>query len=245
MNKLRAASAGVFVLIAGALTACAPAAVVVVSRDYDLARVQRVSLAAFADFPGAPGSGALAASTFEKYLLTAGYRLVDRAQAEAALQQNAANSLPGELPGDVDPSQIQAQGKLLGVDALALGTLTDYTGSRDQTVMVDIPQEQTDPIYGQVTTVQGRRDDRTVTTQNVVTGYATTTTDQVVPETETVPAHAAMTVRLVDASTGELLWSVSSSASGDDLASATESASSSAMQAVAKRLKSLPAPAKK
>src|SRR4051812_35417646 len=74
---------------AGALCACATPAVVVVSRTYDPARIQRVTLASFADFPGAPGSGAIAADTFEKYLLVAGYRLVERRQAAQILKEHA------------------------------------------------------------------------------------------------------------------------------------------------------------
>lgn len=124
-------------------------------------------------------------------------------------------------------------------DAVAIGALTDYTGSSDQTVMVDVPQEQSDPVYGSIVTTQRSGGERVTSTQNVVTGYAMTETDQVVPETETVPAHVAMNVRLLDAKTNELLWSVSSSASGDDLAGATEAASASAMQAVVKKLKAI------
>ena len=190
-------------LAAAGLAACAPKAVVVVSASYDPARIKAVAVTAFSDYPGAAGSGDAAANTFEKYLLQAGYRVVDASQA----------------------------------DALAIGAVTDYTGSRDETVMVDIPQEQSDPVYGQVVTTQRSGDTRVQTTQNVVTGYAITQTDQVVPETQTVPAHVAINVRLVDAKTNELLWSVSAAASDDDLPAATEAASASAMQAVLKQLK--------
>lgn len=124
-------------------------------------------------------------------------------------------------------------------DALAVGALTDYSGARDETVMVDIPQSQSDPIYGQVVTTQRSGDTRTKTVSNVVTGYAITQTSQVVPETQTVPAHVAMNVRLLDAKTNELLWSVSSSGSGDDLPAATEDASAAAMKAVLKQLSKL------
>jgi hypothetical protein len=209
-------------LAAAGLAACAPNAVVVVSPGYDPARVKSVALTSFTDFPGAPGSGDVALNTFEKYLLQAGYRVVDAGQA----------------------------------DAVAAGALTDYTGARDETVMVDIPQEQSDPVYGQVTTTEQRGDDgrgartdrqgdvrrggREVTrTQDVIIGYNTTQTNQVVPETQTVPAHVAMNVRLLDAKTSELLWTVSSSASGDDLPSAVETASAGAMQVVIKRLKKI------
>ncbi|MFI5349432.1 MAG: hypothetical protein ACHQ2Z_07805 [Elusimicrobiota bacterium] len=211
---------GLILLALLAAAACAPSAVVVVSPSYDPSRVKSVALTSFTDFPGASGSGDVALNSFEKYLLQAGYRVVDAAQA----------------------------------DAVAAGALTDYTGSRDETVMVDIPQTQSEPVYGQATTTtrvpdegrQGRGERRggggevvTQTTQDVVVGYNTTQTDQIVPETQTVPAHVAMNVRLLDAKTSELLWTVSSSASGDDLASATEAASAAAMQAVAKKLKKI------
>jgi hypothetical protein len=189
-------------LAVAGLAACAPSAVVVISPSYRPANVKAVAVTAFSDFPGESGSGDAAANTFEKYLLQAGYRVVDAAQA----------------------------------DALAVGALTDYTGARDETVMVDIPQEQSDPVYGQVVTTQRSGDTRVKSVQNVVTGYAITQTSQVVPETQTVPAHVAMNVRLVDAKTNELLWSVSSSGSGDDLPAATEDASAAAMKALLKQL---------
>jgi hypothetical protein len=187
---------------AAGLAACAPSAVVVVSPSYQPSRVKSVAVTAFSDFPGAAGSGDAAANTFEKYLLQAGYRVVDASQA----------------------------------DALAAGALTDYSGARDETVMVDIPQSQSDPIYGQVVTTQRSGDTRVRTVQNVVTGYAVTQTSQVVPETQTVAAHVAMNVRLLDAKTNELLWSVSSSGSGDDLPAAAEAASAAAMKAVIKQV---------
>lgn len=206
-------------LAAAGVAACAPNAVVVVSSSYAPSRVKSVALTSFADFPGAPGSGDLAATVFEKYLLQAGYRVVDASAA----------------------------------DAVAAGSLTDYTGAQDQTVMVDVPQTQSDPVYGQVTTSEthasgggGRRGGggaRTIATrtrtQDVIIGYNTTQTSQIVPETQTLPAHVALTVRLLDAKSGELLWTVSASGSGNDLSSATEEASAYAMQAVVKKLKKL------
>jgi len=188
---------------AAALAACAPNAVVVVSPGYAAANVKAVAVTSFSDYPGATGSGDVAANTFEKYLLTAGYRVVDSAQA----------------------------------DALAVGAVTGYQGPRDETVMVDVPQSQSDPIYGQVVTTQRSGDTRTRTVQNVVTGYAITQTSQVVPETQTVPATVSLNVRLLDAKTNELLWSVSSSGSGDDAAAATEAASAAAIKALLKKIK--------
>ena len=223
-------------LAAGALSACAPAAVVVVSRAYDPGKTQRVTLAALDDFPASPGSGQIASNTFEKYLLMAGYRLIERRSADQIMKEN--NFDPSEA---ANPGQISAAGKLLGVDAMAIGSVTDFTDARDETVMVDMPQEQSDPIYGQVVTTQRSGDTRVQSVTNVVTGYAVTQTNAVVPETQTVPAHVGLSVRLVDVTTGEVLWSVSSSASASDLTTATEQASASAMQAVTAQLKKLAA----
>lgn len=224
-------AAPLLLLAAAALAACAPRAAVVVSKDYDPAKIKRVAMAAIDDFPGAAGSGDIAAGTFEKYLLLSGYSLVERRQAAQILKEHDFN-----LSGEVSPDQLRQAGRLLGVDAIVIGGVTDYTNARDQTVMVDMPQEQTDPIYGQVVTTQRTDQGRVRTVQNVVTGYATTFSSQLVPETTTVPAHAALSLRLVDVETGEVLWSAGAGSDGGDLASALEAASAAAAKAIAKKL---------
>jgi hypothetical protein len=218
--------------LAAGLAACATPAVVFLSPDYDARRVQRVAVADFDDYPGAPGSGEIAAGAFEKYLLWAGYGLIERRQARQLLQEQSIS-----LPGDVDPSVIKQAGQILGVDALAFGGLTDFSSAQEQTTMVDMPQEQVDPVYGQVETVQRSGGAVVKTVQSVVTGYSTTETDQMVPETETVPAHAGLSVRLVDAQSGEVLWSGSAASDGVDPTAATEQASALLMQALVKQLK--------
>ena len=70
-----------------------------------------------------------------------------------------------------------------------------------------------------------------------MTGYNTTQTDHVVPETETSPAHVGMTLRLVDVESAELLWSASASNDGSSLSDATEQASAELMRGVVKQLK--------
>ncbi|MFI5344808.1 MAG: hypothetical protein ACHQ51_00390 [Elusimicrobiota bacterium] len=230
----------VLLLAAAALAGCASPAVVMVSRGYEPARVQRVTLAGFDDYPGLPGSGEAASSAFEKYLLLAGYRLVERRQVSALMNErdfSYANATVG---------QIQILGKTLGVDALVLGNIAEYSGSSEHTVMVDMPQQQIDPLYGQVITKSGGRGEPRVTTvQNVVSGYAVTQTHTVVPQTEVTPAHVALSARLVDVQTAEVLWSVSAASDGDSASAALEQASSRAMQAVVKKLKSLAAAAGK
>ncbi|MDE2492187.1 MAG: hypothetical protein KGM24_15170 [Elusimicrobia bacterium] len=192
-------------VLAAALAACATTASVVVSSSYDPARVRTVALEGFADYPGAPGTGEIAAAAFEKYLLAAGYRVVDASGAS-------------------------------GADAVVSGAVTAYSPPGAQTVMVDVPQEQTDPVYGRVISTTRSKDTRTTTISNVVTGYATTTTSQWVPSVQAVPANFGLSARLVDAS-GEVLWSATASAQGEDESAAADEASREAMDAVSARLK--------
>ncbi|MDE2489702.1 MAG: hypothetical protein KGM24_02565 [Elusimicrobia bacterium] len=228
---------GAIVLLAAVFAAaCAPPAAVLVSRSYDPGRVRTVALVSFSDYPGAPGSGAIAAGTFDKYLLLPGYQLIERRQVDALLREQAF-----DVSGAVDPSQIRRLGKLLGADALAFGTLTDYSAPGQQTELVNTPLENTNPIYGQVVSTRKDHGARITTIQNVVTGYSTTRRDAIVPQTYDIPAHAALAVRLVDVKTGTVLWSASASAVGSDLASALESASAQAMHAVVRRLRRMQA----
>ena len=219
------------ILLTAAFSACASPAIVIVSRGYDPTRVRRVAVVDIKDFPGLWGSGEIAASTFEKYLLWAGYSLVERRQVNEIIKEQSFGA-----SGAIDPAMIRSLGKLLGVDALAFGSLTDFSNSREQTVMVDIHQEQSDPIYGQVVTDQQSGNTTVRTIQSVVTGYSTTRTSQVMPEIVTLPAHVGLSVRLVDTQSGEVLWSASSSSDGVDLTAAAEQASAEIMQAVVKQL---------
>jgi len=118
-------------------------------------------------------------------------------------------------------------------DAEITGSVSELTDTSEQTVLVDVPQEVTEPVYQDVT-VQGRRGGlRTVTEQ---TGNQTVVTDQSVPETETLPARVGLSVRMVSVKTGELLWSGSGSEDGMDISSAAEAAASKVIDALQKAI---------
>ena len=213
-------------------------AVVLISRSYDPSQVRRVAVVSFTDYPGLAGSGEMAAGAFEKYLLPAGYGLIERRQVRQVLEEQSF-----QVTGAIDPATIRKVGELLGVDALVFGDLTDYANVREQTVMVDMPQETSEPIFGKVETTQRAGDAVVRTSQRVVTGYSTTSTDQLVPETETVPAHVGLSARLVSVQTGEILWSASGASDGSDPSAATEQASALMMKALVKMLKKAGPPA--
>ena len=238
MNATRSAGFLLALVVVASLAACATPAVVFLSRSYDARHVKRVAVAVFDDYPGAQGSGEIAAASFEKYLLWAGYGLIERRQTRQLLQEQSV-----ALSEDAGPDVMKEAGQVLGVDALVFGSLTNFMNTQEQTAMVDMPQEQVDPIYGQVETVVHNRGATVRTVQPFVSGYSRTETHQMVPEVQTVPARAALSVRLVDAQTGEVLWSGSASSDGVDPTAATEQASAMLMQALVKTLKKAALPA--
>jgi hypothetical protein len=226
-NLRRAALA----LAALALAGCVPPAVVFLSPHYDKAKVRQVALVNFLDSPTAPGSGQVAASIFEKYLLLGGYGLADRSQVQTVLDEDSA-----PLSGSVDLGTLHALAQKLGVDAVAIGQVTDYSDASDRTVMEDMPLESSSPILGHQSTTQEVNGVRIHQENDVVTGYAYSTSDVPVQTTESVNAHVGLSVRLVDTQSGEVLWSGSASADAPHLHAALEQASTTLMQAVAKRM---------
>jgi curli biogenesis system outer membrane secretion channel CsgG len=192
--------------------ACAPPRPLIVaqgdvSERYQPALVHRAALIALADYPAAAGSGQVASDALERSLLASGYRLLLRRNAEKILGARELSAY-----GAADPARLQELGHLLGVNALAFGTVTDYTGEPDPTVLVDLPFEQADPVYGK--------------------GAARNWKGSIARPQQKTPSRVSLTVRLVDVETGMTLWSVTSSAIGSDLTSALDDAAASAMREV-------------
>jgi hypothetical protein len=210
--------------LAAVLCACAPAAVVVVSPGYDAARTQLVTVAAIEDFPGAAGSGEIVADALERRLLRSGYRVVARRRALPVLRAEL-----GDAGGDASADQIRAAARALGVDALAFGALADYTSASDRTVMADYPQQEFAPVYGSAARTAGRQDPFP---------YNDDKTSWVkVPVEQITPAHIALSVELLDAETGETLWTASAERTDNDLAAATAKTVEAIMTAVAAKIR--------
>jgi hypothetical protein len=225
---------GLLACLALPCAGCVPPAIVFLSPHYDAARVRSVALVGFQDYSGAAGSGKVTAGIFEKYLLLAGYSLVDRSQAQGVLDEQSV-----QLSDSADLATLRAIGERLGVDAVAFGQISDYSDSSQRTVVEDMPLEQSQPIFGQVDTEQKNGDTRVHTSTQVVTGYSYSTTEVPVQQSEEVDARVGLSVRLVDVETGELLWSGSAAGRASQLGQAVEAASSSIMEAVAAKLKAL------
>jgi|GEM_PF-3146091 len=214
-----------FALLPLMLAACAPSATVVVSPGYDPARVQLVTIGAIADFPDAPGSGEAVAAVLEKRLLVAGDRLVTRRRALPALR-----AALGDAAADADADQIRAAARDLGVDGMIFGTLADYTPASERTIIADYPQREFAPIYGSASRTAGREDPFPAGDDQ--------TSWVKVPVEQITPARIALTIELLDADTGETLWTATAERSGNDLAVATAEAVDALVEAVSKKRRS-------
>lgn len=218
-------------VLAGFQAGCAPPAVVVVNPNHDAAKIRRVALVGVSDYPGISGSGGVVASVLDKYLLQA-YNLVERRRVTEILKEQTT-----QAAGTIDPATMHKLGQILGVDALVFGDLTDYMEARDRTVMMDMPQEHSDPIWGRVTKEKVVDGVKTTVEEDVITGYNRYTTAMYVEKVDTQPAHVGMSVRLVDIETGEVIWSASSDSEGADAGDAAEKASSKLVTAVMEKYK--------
>ena len=206
-----------------ALAACGTAPIVAVKPGFDQGKVGRVALVGFGDYPGAPGSGQVAAEAFEPLLLQAGYDLVERQQIEKIMSEQSLS-----LSAAIDPDTAKRDGQLLGADALAVGNVTSAAQGTEQTIMTTVTQVSQGPTSQSQMRV-GRRD--WVTTQ---TPGDVTTTQQQIPQTYTTPSVMAFTIRLVSVRTGEVLWIGSCSGSGDSLQEAATQAAQKIVKALRK-----------
>jgi hypothetical protein len=215
-------------------TACAPPALVMLNPHYNPAKIKRVAVIDFEDYPSMAGSGRLVAGIFEKHLFVSDYSLVDRQMVAAAMEQ-----LSIQPTDNLDLDTLRALAAKLNVDAFVFGQVTDFTDTTDHTVVEDMTLEQDTPVYSEVDTLQRSPNGFVRTRQSIQTGNDVTTVDQPVQQTETVAAHVGLAVRMVDAQSGELLWSASDSEDGTHLNDAAEAAATQIMKAVQAQLKGL------
>ena len=86
-------------------------------------KYNRVAVFPFQDFFKAPGSGNQVADLFSFALLESGFDVIDRAQTETILREQGAYGQSGIL----DPATIPKVGKIMGVQAIITGSVSDYS----------------------------------------------------------------------------------------------------------------------
>jgi curli biogenesis system outer membrane secretion channel CsgG len=136
------------------LTSCA-SETLVLKQNYDFTRIKRIAVVNFRDSTLTQNTGAMVSQLFMKYLLKAGYNVVERDELDALLREKKLSD-----SNLLDPSTYKEL-KLSGIDALVTGSVT-----------------------------------KAVAEQDYYTGGSL----------QFIAAQAAVTVRMIDSQTGEIVW---------------------------------------
>lgn len=188
-----------FLLSLFALGACATATVAV-KTGFDFSRVKRVAVISVSDYGSHPGSGEIVAGAFEQSLLTAGYDLAERAQVDKILREKRLSAS--------DPKAAKELNRVLGVDAVLFGRITDFREAREVLTQADVVDTHEDPIYVRKTKRVQNADGTAGTTEETqIQGYRTVRVVRREPRTVTTYGRLGVSARLVFVPTGDVLWS--------------------------------------
>lgn len=182
-----------FLLPALLLAACATPKVAVNPRS-DFSAVKRVAVLSFS---GAKGD--LAADLMTQSLLEHGADVIERQRLDAVMKEQSLSASSA-----FDPSTAKQLGRLLGVDALFVGTVAESTPQSSYIV-----NQAQNPQYTVVTPVSGG----TVYSEGSVMGMPNS---QLLSTT----ANVSLLSRMVDVQTGSVMWSASMTYEGFDIPSA-------------------------
>jgi curli biogenesis system outer membrane secretion channel CsgG len=169
----------------------------------DFASIHRVAVAPFS------GSGGdQAADMMLQDLLARGADVVERQRLEAVLREQQLSAA-----GILDPRTVKAVGKILGVDAIFVGTVTNLVTV--QSYLVSAPGAGT-VVVGAVTPIQGKN----LHSEGMAPGLADA-------QILTSASSVGLIARMVDVETGSVLWSARMNYEGFDTETAMASITAS------------------
>lgn len=202
-------------LIAAAVLLAGCAGSTAVSRHFDRDKIRKLGVVRFEAVPGAElGAGDI----FAKHLLKRGFRVVERARIEAVLDEQRLGAT-----GAIPPEAAKELGRLLGVDGLVMGQVTDYQPQRKSVVMTTTHETRVEPVFKKVKRKTKKGPPRWVRVQvSTRTKHST----REVPMVFTIDAQVSLVAKLVDVETGEIVWIGSTSGEGVTPLMAVESAAS-------------------
>lgn len=195
---------------------CAAPAVVAIKPGYNFSKVGRVALVGLQDPHGQPGIGDAVARELEPYLLRAGYDLIERGQVDKLLKEQAFGQ-----SGSVDPKTAAELGKILGVDAVVLGQVVSAVQPRSETFIQNVTETTYRPVYRTVA-VKDRKG--VARAREVLDHYDVATSNDQIPHTYTSGASIGFSARLVEVSTGQVLWTGTIESDGPSIRDAASTA---------------------
>lgn len=176
-------------LLAVSLAACAGPEVAV-DKGYDFSRVKRVGVVAF-DGTG----GSAAADLLAHELLASGASVAERSRLESVLAEHRMAK-----GGALTPADIRRAAKALNVDALFMGSVTQYSPAQSYLIL-----SSSGAVFSQgVAPLGGGRLTQTPALGSPGASVLTSS------------AQVALTARLVDVHTGAVVWSAHQSYEGFD-----------------------------
>jgi len=173
-------------------TGCMPTTVI--SPTYDFSQMKRIGIMAFSNSSELSGVENL----FAKYLIAAGFKVVERANLEKVLKEHNLSTT-----GYLSPETTRAIGRILGVDALLVGEVSSYSPARTELRMTASRKTESRPVLEQDTM---KLEDGTYVSyiRNVGTSYSDLYEEK--PVEYTIDAKVGMIAKLVDVETAEIVW---------------------------------------
>lgn len=135
---------------------------------------------------------------FAKYLINAGFKVVERAQLESILQEHNIS-----VSGYLAPETTREIGRILGVDVLLMGEVTSYTPTRTELTLVASQRTESRPVYSQ-DVMQLPDGSFAAYSRRVGTEYSQSS--HVSPQEYTINAQVGIIAKLVDVQTAEVVW---------------------------------------
>ncbi len=175
------------------ITACTPKTVL--SPSYDFSQLNRIGIMAFsngwADLNGVE-------NLFAKYLIRAGFKVVERAQLESILREHHIS-----VSGYLDPQTTREIGRILGVDVLLIGEVSSYSPARTELTMTASRRSESRPVMHQDVM---RMPDGSYVGYMRPAGTQISQSTEVRPTEYTINAKVALIAKLVDVETAEIVW---------------------------------------
>ncbi|MFH1723608.1 MAG: CsgG/HfaB family protein [Elusimicrobiota bacterium] len=186
--------AGPILAVPALLAAACAGPEVAFNPRYEFSSLKRVAVVSF------EGTGGSAAADYLAHaLLATGAEVVERSRIEAVFSEHHLSTL-----GALEPATVKEVGKLLAVDALFMGSVTQYAPPQSYLVVEGSSAsfaQAVAPVGGPGSTLFSRRPTPGFPGTNIVSSSA----------------RVGLAARLVDVETGSVVWSAHQSYEGFDM----------------------------